>query len=225
MRRRFRILAVVPFLLITAVAQAQTDPRLQKKLDEKKLDAETLSQVEAIIASSRAAGVPTEWLIKAALEANARGATGGQVVAFVSKRAGYMSAAHAILSPATEAEIVSGAAVLERGVRRETLAELRKGRPRGDLTMSFGILENLVSKGVPGDTAASVMMALARSGLRDNDLELFKEKVNRDIALGISPAAAATTRANNTLSDYALIGTPGSNRGPTTSSPPPKRPP
>jgi hypothetical protein len=214
----FRILAVASLLLVGSVADAQTDRRLEK------LDAETRSQVETIIGSSRAAGVPTEWLIKAALEAVARGGKGADVVNFVSKRAGYMTIAHDVLAPATEAEIVSGAGVLERGVRRETLAELRKKRPRADLTMSLGVLENLVSRGVPGDTAASVMVALASSGLRDNDLELFKERVNRDIALGINPSSAATARAEMTLGD-AAPNSLGSSRGPTAAAPLPKRPP
>jgi hypothetical protein len=55
----------------------------------------------------------------------------------------------------------------------------------------LAVLADLVASGVPPDSAAAAVLVLAGSA-RDADLVEFRRAVERDIALGASPADAAT---------------------------------
>jgi hypothetical protein len=48
---------------------------------------------------------------------------------------------------------------------------------------------------VPVATATSLVIQLARSGVKDTDLALFQRNVRADIDRGADPSVAATTRA------------------------------
>jgi hypothetical protein len=61
--------------------------------------------------------------------------------------------------------------------------------------MTLSVLADLVASGVPPDSAAAVVLALAPNA-RDVDLVEFRRAVERDIALGAPPAAAAAVRVN-----------------------------
>jgi hypothetical protein len=61
--------------------------------------------------------------------------------------------------------------------------------------MALSVLADLVASGVPADSAAAVVLALAPKA-RDADLVEFRRAVERDIALGAPPAAAASVRLN-----------------------------
>src|SRR5439155_16733626 len=87
------------------------------------------------------------------------------------------------------AELTAGAAALRAGASPTILIELRHTR-RAPLTMPLAVLADLVASGVPVDSAAAAVLALAgRAG--DTDLVEFRRAVERDIALGAPPAAAA----------------------------------
>ena len=58
----------------------------------------------------------------------------------------------------------------------------------------LAVLADLVASGVPPDSAAAAVLVLA-GNLRDADLVEFRRAVERDIALGASPATAATREA------------------------------
>lgn len=217
----FRSVVVLPLVLVASMAQAQVEPRF----DGKGLDAATRSQVEAFISTAREAGLPTEPLIDFALEGARKEGAGQAIVDGVRKRVGFLTVARDMLTPATATEIAAGAGVVQRGVSPEALRQLRRDRPRAELTEALGVIENLAGRGVPRETAAAVVIALANSGMRDADLREFRQTVERDIALGIGPAAAATTRANALTGSPDQSNTAGTTRGPTTGRiVPPKRP-
>src|SRR6266571_5002264 len=95
---------------------------------------------------------------------------------------------------ASAAELEAGVAALRAGARPEILAHLRDLR-RPPLTMALSVLADLVASGVPADSAAAAVLALARHA-RDADLVEFRRAVERDIALGAPPGAATSIRVN-----------------------------
>ena len=219
MMRGLIIAGCIALFVAGSSAQAQ-DPRLARKLDP-----QILAEVQALIDSARAAGIPTEPLADKAFEGALKGGTGPAIVEKVRKRATVLGASRTALFPATDAEIVAGAAALDWGVPPSTLAQLRRVRAGSDLTVPVSVLADLVSRGVQLDTASAVVIALASTNMRDTDLIKFRQTVERDIALGSLPTAAVTTRAEvgnfQDMTQAATAPNNGPGRAPTTPSPKP----
>ena len=69
--------------------------------------------------------------------------------------------------------------------------------------MPLAVLTDLVASGVPVDSAAAAVLALAASA-RDADLIDFRRAVERDIALGAAPTAATAAAAAGVFGANAL---------------------
>lgn len=174
-------------LMVTQVA-AQ-DPRLER------LDPETRASVIAIVDSARGVGLPPEPLIQRALEGATKGAAAPRIVAAVRRLAADLGTVRTVLGARAETpELEAAVSALRAGASVQILANLRERR-RGPLTMALAVLADLVAGGVPPDSAATAVLALAPKA-RDADLVEFRRAVERDIALGAPPAAAASTRVN-----------------------------
>ncbi len=188
---RLLLPALAVGLIGTVLARpaAAQDPRL------KRLDAGTRPLVAALLDSARAAGLPAEPLVQRALEGTIKGAPGDRIVAAVRRLAADLGRARDALGPAASPpELEAGAAALRAGAAPAVLTELRRTR-RQPLTVPLAVLADLVASGVPADSAATAVLALAPSA-RDADLVEFRRAVERDIALGAPPAAAASVRVN-----------------------------
>lgn len=178
-------------LVAVQVAGAVQDPRLER------LDPETRALVESVVDSARTVGLPSEPLIQRALEGATKGAAGPRIVAAVRRLATDLGTARTALGPRTSApELEAGVAALRAGASPEVLTRLRDAR-RPPLTMALAVLADLVTSGVPVDSASTVVLALAPNA-RDADLVEFRRAVERDISLGAPPGAAASVRALNT---------------------------
>jgi hypothetical protein len=190
--QRVATLALAAALLVTGVARAQ-DPRLTHRLDST-----TLAAVGALLDSARTAGLPVEPLVQRALEGAAKHAEPDRIVAAVRRLAGELGVARAALGrESSPAELDAGASALRAGVRPEDLTLLRQRRTQS-LTVALAALTDLVVGGVPPDSAASAVLALAARA-RDDQIADFRRAVERDIALGATPAAAAAVRVDATL--------------------------
>jgi hypothetical protein len=177
-------------LTFAARGSAQ-DPRLAR------LDAETRAAVAAILDSASAAGLPQEPLIDRALEGATKGAPGPIIIGAVRRLAADLGRARAVLrADATPAELEAAAAALRSGATPAAIARLRAERGDRALTVPLAVLADLVASGVPPDTAARAVVALAEQG--DDRLVAFRQAVDRDIALGAPPATAASVRLNAT---------------------------
>lgn len=202
----------------SAGAQESRDPRLARKLDP-----QTLVAVEALIDSARALGLPTEPLADRAFEYAAKGRPGASIVAAVRTRAVQLGTAKRALATTSDHEVIAGADALANNVPESTLAQLRRARTTAELTIPLSVLADLVARGAHIDTASAVVIALVSTNMRDGDMIKFKQIVERDIALGTLPAAAALTRGEAALGDMAS--SPGTNngqvRGPIIASPKP----
>ena len=182
-----------PLVLALAVAAplaAQSDdPRLAR------LDPAVRPAVAGLVDSARAARLPTEPLVQRALEGTSKRAAGDRILAAVRRLARDLGTARSALGgAATAPEIDAGAAALHAGARPADLTALRARRPRQSLVVPLGVLADLVATGVPADTAAAAVLALA-AGTADEEYLAFRRNVERDIALGAPPAAAAAVRS------------------------------
>jgi hypothetical protein len=181
-----RIAALLIVALATrAPAQQPTDPRMER------LDTAARAPVAALLDSARAAGLPPEPLIQRALEGTTKGASADRVVAAVRRLADELGRAREALGANTASlELEAGAAALRAGAAPAALAQLRRARHR-PLMVPLAVLADLVASGVPVDSATAAVLVLAGTA-QDADLVEFRRAVERDIALGASPASAAT---------------------------------
>lgn len=196
--RRIAVLPLALSLLVPRAAVAQ-DPRL-----ERRLDSATFRAVSAVIDSADRLGLPVEAMVQRALEGAAKHASSAQIVAAVRRLGQDLGAARDALGAASsQAEIVAAASALRGGVRVTDLTRLRQRRNQ-DLTVALATLADLVTTGVPPDSAAAAVIALAASA-RDDQIADFRRAVERDIALGAPPAAATAVRVDATLRQTAGI--------------------
>ena len=203
--------AVVLALAIGPVAQAQ-DARLRDRLD-----AATNARVSAILDSARMAGLPTRPLVSKALEGASKGAPGPRIVAAVSRLAGELRVARDVLGPVSEPELDAAASALILGVRQRDLAAVRGARSGDRLTVPLAVLADLVAYGVPADAATQAVVRLASGTAEDEALLDFKRDIERDIALGAPPAAAAAIRLNSgSRAETDFTTTPGTTQGTST---------
>jgi len=208
-----RLGLVVAAVSVVAGPAAAQDPRLTGRLD-----AGTRAAVEAALDSARAQGLPADPLVTKALEGASKGATGARIVSAVRRLAGELASARTMLGYAsTTEELVAGAAALRAGAGPSALQRVRAVRPGAPVAVHLAVLADLLADGVPPDTAAAAVIALARATVRDADLVAFRQSVDRDIALGASPGSAATVRVNSTARADAFTNT-------TPNAPPRRRP-
>ena len=184
--------ALAAAMIVAASTASAQDIRLRNRLD-----AATATRVGAIIDSARFDGLPTRPLTSKALEGASKGAPGPRIVAAVSRLAGELRTARDVLGPASESELDAAASALILGVRPADLAAVRVARSGERLTVPLAVLADLVAYGVPPEAATEAVVRLAEGAGEDEALLDFRRDVERDIALGAPPAAAAAVRLNS----------------------------
>jgi hypothetical protein len=181
---------LIALMLVAPQALAQ-DARLSARLDKP-----TLVAVNAIVDSARVAKLPTAPLVDKALEGAAKGSDGQNIIVAVRQLSMQMGSAKRVLgSSATSDEIKAAATALAAGVSERDLARLRSASGKRPMTMPLAVLTDLIVRDVPIATATSLVVQLARSGVKDTELALFQRNVRADIDRGADPSVAATTRA------------------------------
>ncbi|HEX6534234.1 MAG TPA: hypothetical protein VF041_06530 [Gemmatimonadaceae bacterium] len=199
-------LAALPSLARSARAQ---DARLAGRLAPA-----VRAAVDAQIDSARADRLPADPLVLKALEGASKGASGPRIVAAVRALRHDLRVARDALGPSsTEAELVAAASALRAGAAPERIERLRTARANTPLTVPLAVLADLIARGVPADTASSIIGDLARRGARDDGFFALRAEVERDIMAGVAPLGAVTMRAREI---------PTAPAGPPTSVPPPE---
>jgi hypothetical protein len=177
--------------LIGVPAAWAQDPRLEGRLDPA-----TRASVTSLLDSARAAGLPTEPIVDKVLEGMTKRASPDRIVAAVRTLATDLAVARTALGPsASDDDVVAGASALRAGASGETLARIKGVRGKAALSVPLAVLSDLVARGVPVDTAASVIVHLAQVGATDADFTGLERGVARDIGAGAPPGAAAAIRA------------------------------
>jgi hypothetical protein len=194
-------------LLLGAAAEARAqEPRLVGRLPDV-----PRQQVDAILDAARGAGLPTEPLVDRALEGTAKNAPPELIVAAVLRLREELNLARgAFGDAASSAELTAGASALRAGATPDDLAELRKLRPGQPLTVPAAVLADLAAAGVPMETGLPAVLALAENA-EDADYVAFRRSVERDIALGASPAAAVGVRLR-AVTDLQALSSGGESR-------------
>jgi len=201
MSTRWSFVAATLLLLLASLAHpvAAQDGRADPRL-EARLDGTTRAAVAAIVDSARAGGLPTEPLVQKALEGASRQAEPARIAQAVRSLAERLGRARdALGARSSEAELVAGAGALYLGVTPATLRRLRAEQRGGTVALPLVVLSDIMERGVPRDTAASVIIALAGARVPDGAYATLRESVARDIRAGAPPAAAASTRAQGIL--------------------------
>ncbi len=197
-------------------AAGAQEPRLSGRLTDA-----ARTQVDALLDAARAGGLPAEPLVDRALEGVAKGARPELIVSAVTRLLEELRLARAAFGEtASPAELTAGASALRAGASREDLAHLRTLRPRQPLTIPTAVLADLVAAGVAADTGIAAVLALA-SNAGDADYIAFRRNVERDIALGASPASSigARLRAAGAMAEAAPTLTSGSASAPRKRKP------
>jgi len=213
-----------------ARAQEQSQGASQQLLLDARLDPSLREALTPVFDSARASGLPTDPLIDKALEGVSKHADQSRIVSVVRALAADLGSAQTALgNGASTAELVAGASALKAGVQPTALAEIGHAI-RGDrgrsLVVPLAVLSELVARGVPADTAASTVLALAKRGAADGELVAFRQGVERDVAAGVFPAVAASVGAADVLADEAAPTSSLSRHPPPAppGAPPPKPP-
>jgi hypothetical protein len=200
---------------------AAQDPRLAR------LTPEARGVVLPVIDSAVVAGLPAEPLVNRALEGASKGAPAPLIAAAVRRLAADLGRSREVLGPAAGPnELAAAADALRAGASPGVLERLRDALGSRRLAVPLGVTADLTARGVPADTAATLVITLARS-VEDAQLLAVQREVERDIALGAPPLAAAAGRlAAEALAaaDFAA-NAPRSNTGGNTGPPPAPRKP
>jgi hypothetical protein len=194
-------------LAITVSSVSAQEPRLAGRLADP-----ARGQVDALVDAARAERLPAEPLVDRALEGVTKGARPDLIVNAVRRLLDELRSARQAFGPtASDAELTAGASALRAGAARADLAKLRALRPRQPLTIPTGVLADLVAAGVAPDTGIAAVLALA-SNAGDADYIAFRRNVERDIALGASPASSIAARlraaAPTADAEFKGVGTP-----------------
>jgi len=130
------------------------------------------------------------------LEGMTKRANPDRIVAAVRTLSTDLRSARAALGPgAPEGDVIAGASALRAGANTETLERISGVRRKAGLSVPLAVLSDLVARGVPVDTAATVILHLAQGGATDADYTGLERGVARDIGAGAPPGAAAAIRA------------------------------
>ncbi|HSE28414.1 MAG TPA: hypothetical protein VLA95_09315 [Gemmatimonadales bacterium] len=199
-------IALLGGLTLAAAPLAAQDARLAR------LDPTTGAVVARLVDSARAAGLPDEPLVDKALEGASKRAAGARIADAVRALLVDLGRARDALGGGSEAELTAGAAALRAGVAPGTLGELRRARGAEALSVPLATLADLVSRGVPVETAQAVVVALAARGVSDAGYVELRRVVEADIGAGVPPAAAASVRAQGGRPPDKVV-PPGQTRG------------
>jgi hypothetical protein len=190
-RTTWLALAIVSIPAVRAVAQGGTAPRLPAAIE---------AEVNRIADSARTRGLPTDPLYAKAAEGSLKGAEGARIVDAVRRLARELGTAHdAIGSEATSAELVAAASSLHAGVTPAQLTQLARSAgdrgAQGRLVMPFVVLADLVARHVTADVAVSTIQSLVARNAPDAQFSTLRAAIERDIASGERPDAAAQVRS------------------------------
>ncbi|HZM25899.1 MAG TPA: hypothetical protein VFB89_00925 [Gemmatimonadales bacterium] len=192
-----RYLLFFAILVAAAPGLAAQDPRLEARLDPT-----TRAVVAALVDSARAEGLPTEPIVDKALEGTTKRASSDRIVAALRTLSTDLRLARGALGrTAPDGDVIAGASAIRAGASPETLERINGVRGKAGISVPLAVFADLVARGVPADTASTVILHLAEGGASDADYAGLERSVTRDIGAGAPPGASAAIRARVTTGD------------------------
>lgn len=176
---------------VRAQSTTTATPQLPPALD---------AAVNRLADSVRAAGVPRDPLVSKAAEGVLKGADDARILDVVRRFARELADARVALgSCATTPELVAAASALHAGVTTPLLARVQRAAGKCTtserLVMPFVVLADMVSRHVTPDVAVSSLETLVERGAPDAQFANLRSAIERDIASGQTPDAAARVRS------------------------------
>lgn len=192
-----RIVWSAALLALPVVAAAQDPEFRPRDLDPlSRLSEATRYSIELLFDSARVAGLPTWPLESKALEGISKRVDGRRIVAAVRLVFRSLRDARSALGPgATADELTAAAGALRVGITPVELGHLVRTRHEKQLTVPLVVLADLVTRGVPRDTASQTIFQLWQRGAADDDFLGLWRGVERDIVSGTDPGVALLNRA------------------------------
>ena len=192
MKRAFRLalIAMASAALLPLVARAQDRDPFEK------LEPNVRITFELILDSARTAGLPTAAIESKALEGISKRIDGRRILVAVRTVYKSLREARLALGPKASADELSAAAAAFRvGITPAELARLSLSRHGKPVTVPLVVLTDLVTRGVPRDTASTTIFQLWQRGAADDDFLGLWRGVERDIVSGTDPGLALLNRA------------------------------
>lgn len=189
--------ASLPLMALAAAGMtwSATDKRVEERVDKR-----IRAQVAAIVDSLENEGLPTEPLVDYALEGTQKGGSPQVIMNGVRLRARDIRRARQLLGPNASAfEVEAGAKAIRSGIDEAQLQRLRSDKATQRYASALNTMAYLISKGVPADTAANVLINVALASATDADIRALQDEIERDINGGTSPGSAAVARERGLL--------------------------
>jgi hypothetical protein len=187
-RRGIATLLALSVIAPTLSAQG-TDPLT-------KLDTASRRVVQSLIDSATAEGLPAQPLVSKAQEGVSKHAAGPLIARVVRTVFLSLREARAVLGgQANRDELTAGAAALQAGIPATAIIDLRQAGHGKSITVPLVVMADLVSRGVPRDTASRAILQLWMQGAGEADLMGLSQSVGQDILSGAAPADALLSRA------------------------------
>lgn len=199
------------------LAQGQRDPLAR-------LEPNVRYRIELLVDSARIYDLPTAPLVSKALEGAAKRADSRAVIVEVTKVLRSLRDARVALgNTVTDDELAAAAGAIRVGITQTELATLARSRQEKVMTVPLVVLTDLVTRGVPRDTASTTIFQLFQRGADDGDFLGLWRGVERDIVSGTDPGQALLNRAREIPSRGPPPVTPPASTGRPESSETPDR--
>jgi hypothetical protein len=177
-------------------------------------DTASIRELETVIASAEADGVPRSPLVEKAVEGAAKGMPGQVVLEAVRVWADELRVAVRLLGRGADPDgLAKAAESIAHGVDTEVVRKLAGDYP-ADYPIMLQTIEDLVHAGVELGQAQAVVSDAAERGLRGEDVLTISATLRRLVREGNSPVDAAASIRTNMQTGRPVIPPP-----PPTASP------
>jgi len=184
-------------LILSAIGARAQSAQSAQSADglRERLDAASYRAFTAVLDSARSAGLPEAPLISKAQEGLLKKASPPAILAATRGLLLRLRQSRAALgSSASTAELEAGASALRAGASNGQLSALRSTRAGQGVTVPLVVLADLLARGVPPDSAARALQAMAAANATDAAFSALRLSIERDISGGVAPATAAGLR-------------------------------
>jgi hypothetical protein len=160
-----------------------------------RIDGPSFRVLTALVDSAQAAGLPVAPLVSKVQEGLLKRAAAPAIVSATRGLLVRLRQSREALGPGASApELEAGASALRAGAGAAQLTALRAARSSQGATVPLVVLADLIARGVPRDTAARAVQAMAAANATDAAFNALRLGIERDITAGMSPAAATGLR-------------------------------
>ena len=168
-------------------------------------DADRAAQqrVEALVRDFERRGLPADLLRAKIAEGSAKGASQTRIADAVTLLALRVDSVARVLAPSVSVpELHAGAEALSVGVSALSLRSLRREAGRRPADPYFLFVVRLVRRGVTPEQALHAARALISRQVASNTLLAIADDLSRDVAGGMSPAAALHDRMTRLVGGF-----------------------